>query len=182
MDKEFIFEKDGLRFLKIKKNFYNLLFTMENRNIILEKIIDFNLVNIIYELNKDIYEKMNLTKINDNEIIVNFLMKHFFEDIGLPQRFSYLHIKKTIENGIITFESQTIKSERPPDMPVDSELLNIEKIIIMCNIVSPHSIVFSTNVIFDDNVNIPPFAEKMVGIIINKIFKRVKQFIENTRI
>ena len=72
MDSEILFEKDGLKFLKIKKNFYNLLFSMENNNIILEKIIDFNLVNIIYELNKDIYEKMNLTKINDNEIIVNF--------------------------------------------------------------------------------------------------------------
>jgi hypothetical protein len=68
MDSEILFEKDGLRFLKIKKNFYNLLFSMENNNIILEKIIDFNLVNIIYELNKDIYEKMNLTKINDNEM------------------------------------------------------------------------------------------------------------------
>jgi len=182
MDKEILFEKDGLRFLKIKKNYYNLLFSMENNNINLDKIIDFNLVNIIYELNQDIYEKMILKKINENEVIVNFLIKHFFEDLGLPQRFSYLHIKKVFENNIIFFEAQTIKSERPLDMPHDSELLNIEKIHIICNIITPHKIVFVINIIFHDNVNIPPFAEKMVGIIINKIFKRVKQFIENVRI
>jgi hypothetical protein len=52
----------------------------------------------------------------------------------------------------------------------------------ICDIITPHKINFSCNVIFDPNTNIPPFAEKMVGIILHKIFKRVKQFIENVRI
>jgi len=37
-------------------------------------------------------------------------------------------------------------------------------------------------VLFEDYVKIPQFAEKMVGLILNKIFKRVKQFIENVRV
>ena len=41
---------------------------------------------------------------------------------------------------------------------------------------------FSFNVIFDGEMNFPPFAEKMVGMILHKIFKRVKQFIENVRL
>jgi hypothetical protein len=182
MDSEILFEKDGLKFIKIKKNTYNLVFSMENNNIILSKIIDFNLVNLIYELNKDIYEKVNVKKINENEIIVNFLIKHFFEDLGLPQRFSYIYMKKKMETNKIVFESQTIRGERPPGMPDDAELLNMEKINTECLIITPHKIVFNVNIIFDDNVNIPSFAEKMVGVIINKIFKRVKQFIENVRI
>jgi hypothetical protein len=44
-----------------------------------------------------------------------------------------------------------------------------------------HAIAFNFNILFNPDINIPPFAEKMVGIIINKIFKRVKQFIENVR-
>jgi len=31
-------------------------------------------------------------------------------------------------------------------------------------------------------MNVPPFAEKMVGMILNKMFKRVKQFIENVQL
>jgi hypothetical protein len=40
---------------------------------------------------------------------------------------------------------------------------------------------FSFTVQFEDYVEIPAFAEKIVGLILNKIFKRVKQFIENFR-
>jgi hypothetical protein len=182
MDTEILFEKDGLKFIKIKKNNYNLVFSMENNNIILSKIIDFNLINLIYELNQDIYEKVNIKKINENEVIVNFLIKHFFEDLGMPQRFSYIYMKKNVENNKIFFVSHTIKSERPQGMPDDAELLNVEQINAVCNIVTPHKIEFNFNIIFHDNINIPSFAEKMVGVIINKIFKRVKQFIENVRI
>ena len=38
---------------------------------------------------------------------------------------------------------------------------------------------FTHNIIFDSTTNFPSFVEKMIGIILNKIFKRVKQFIEN---
>lgn len=182
MNEEILFEKDGLKFTKIKKNNYNLVFSMENKNINLSKIIDFNLITLLYELNPDIYEKLNIQKINENEIIVNFLIKHFFEDLGLPQRFSYLYMKKKIENNQILFESQTIRSKRPPCMPDEAELLNVENINTICDIITPHKMLFNCNIIFDDDANIPQFAEKMVGIIINKIFKRVKQFIENVRI
>jgi len=182
MDEEILLDKDGLTFIKIKKNNYNLQFTMENSNIILSKIIDFGLMKLIYDLNPDIYEKINIEKLNDTEIISNFLIKHFFEDLGLPQRFTFLHMKKITEPAKITFVSQSIKSHRPPDMPIDAELLVVEKIITYCDIINPHKILFTFSIIFDQDMTIPPFAEKMVGLIISKIFKRVKQFIENMRI
>ena len=37
------------------------------------------------------------------------------------------------------------------------------------------------NIMFDEDINIPAFVEKIVGVIVGKIFKRVKQFIENFR-
>ena len=109
-------------------------------------------------------------------------MKHFFEDLGLPQRFSFMHMKKTVEERKITFMSQSIKSQRPPNMPQDAELMAIENMISICDIVTPHKVNFSFNIIFDQSMKVPPFAEKMTGMISNKIFKRVKQFIENVRI
>jgi hypothetical protein len=183
MDEETnIFYKDGLKFIRIKKNNYNLQFMMENENIILSNIIDFSLIKLIYDLNPDIYEKVHIENITKNEVIINLLMKHFFEDLGLPQRFSFVHMKKIEEDNRIIFKSQTIKTHRPVDMPEDSELLNMENLTAICEIITPHKILFNFNIVFENNMNIPKFAEKMVSVIIHKIFKRVKQFIENVRL
>jgi hypothetical protein len=177
-----LFDKDGFKFVRVRKNNYKLTFNMENNNIIISKIIDFNLIKLIYDLNPDVYEKVNVERINDDEIIATLLMKHFFEDLGLPQRFSYIHMKKYVEEKRITFHSQSIKDKRPPNMPEDSELMAIQNLTSICDIVTPHKINFSANITFESYMNVPPFAEKMVGMILHKIFKRVKQFIENVRL
>ena len=180
MDLEAIlFDKDGFKFSRVNKNNYKLTFAMENNNIVLSKIIDFSLIKLIYDLNDDVYEKVNIEQLNDSEAIITLLMKHFFEDLGLPQRFSYIYMKKTVEERKITFMSESIKSHRPPNMPQDAELMAIENMISICDIVTPHKVNFSFNIIFDQSMKVPPFAEKMTGMISNKIFKRVKQFIEN---
>ena len=177
-----LFNKEGFEFSRVSKNHYRLTFDMENKNIVLSQIIDFTLIKLIYDLNSDVYEKVNIEKLNDNEIILTLLMKHFFEDIGLPQRFSYVHMKKFVEERKIIFHSQSIKSQRPLNMPEDAELMAIKNMISVCNIITPHKVLFSFNITFDEEMNVPPFAEKMVGMISHKIFKRVKQFIENVRI
>lgn len=176
-----LFSKEGFTFTKNKNNNYSLSFTIQNNNIILSKIIDFNLVKLIYDLNNDIYEKINVNILNDNEAIVNLLTKNLFEDLGFPQKFSYISIKKIQEENIIRFISQTIKKERPEGMPVDAELMPIENMICDFNIITQHIINFSCNVLFENNTIIPSVLEKLIGLILFKIFKRVKQFIENIR-
>ena len=177
-----LYSKEGFTFKKNGKNNYNLTFKMDNKNIILSKIIDFSLIELIYKLNGDIYEKINLNKLDDNQAIMSMLMKHLFEDLGLPQRFSYVHIIKYVEPTKITFNSQSIYSDRPEGMPEHSEQMPIKNMVCECNILTHHCIEFSCNILFEDNMNIPQFAEKMVGLILFKIFNRVKQFIENVRI
>lgn len=177
-----LYSKEGFIFKKNEKNNYSLSFEMENNHMILSKIIDFNLVKLIYDLNSDIYEKVNLKIINENEATINLLMKHLFEDLGLQQRFSYVKIKKIYQENKIIFESETIKSERPEGMPKDSELVPIRKIISNCDIITPHKIRFTFNILFEDNMIVPPVVEKIVGLILYKIFNRVKQFIGNVRI
>jgi hypothetical protein len=174
-----LFDKDGLQFSRVKKNHYKLTFTMENKNIIISKIIDFSLIKLIYDLNEDVYETVNIEKINESEAIVTILMKHFFEDLGLPQRYSFIHMRKVVEEDKIIFYSQTIKNHRPEGMPENAEVIAIENMTSICHIITPHLINFSFIFNFNEIMNVPHFAEKMVSLIINKIFKRVKQFIEN---
>ena len=177
-----LFEKDGFIFSRVKKNNYKLNFFMENKNIILSKIIDFNLIKLIYDLNGDVYEKVSMESLNENEIVATLLMRPLFQDLGLPQRFSYIHIKRSVEDNRIIFKGQSIKSSRPEGIPEDAELMAMEDLTCVCDIVTDHKIKFSFIVLFDPSMNFPSFAEKMVGIILNKMFRRVKQFIENVRV
>ena len=103
-----LFDKDGFKFSCVKKNHYSLTFTMENNKIVLSKIIDFNLIKLIYDLNPDVYEKVNIETLNNDEVNLTLLMKHFFEDLGLPQRYSFIHMKNP-EGEFISIQEKKAK-------------------------------------------------------------------------
>jgi len=177
-----LFEKDGMKFSKITNNKYSMIFSMENKNIILTNVINLNLIKLIYDLNTDVYESVLFEKINENEANITLLFKNFFEDLGLPQKYAYLYIIKSVSNNTIIFNSKSIQTIGPKDIPENAEILVIKDNICLCEIITPHKVNFTFTVLFEDNVNIPIFLEKMIGFILNKIFKRVKQFIENITI
>jgi hypothetical protein len=168
-----------MRFTKISDKNYNLQFVIENKNILMANIVDFSLLKLMYDLNGDIYESVQLEKINENEATATILVKHLFEDLGLPQKYSCVHIQKTVNNNQTIFRSQSIVTEKPKHIPADAELMAMKENIGICDVLTPHKINFSFTVLFEDYVKIPQFAEKLVGVILNKIFKRVKLFIEN---
>jgi hypothetical protein len=60
--------------------------------------------------------------------------------------------------------------------------MSIKELVSICNIITPHKLNNSFEIHFDDTMFIPPFAEKLVALILNKMFKRVKLFIENIRL
>lgn len=173
-----LFLKEGFFLNKNKEREFSLYFEIENNYIILKKILDFNLIKLIYDLNSEIYETINLQIINENEATINLLLKHLFEELGLPQRFTYVHMKREVKENKITFFSQTIKSERPQGMPDNAELMPIDNVIINCDVITPHKIKICCIIFFQDNIIIPPFLEKIFSLVLFKIFTRVKQFIE----
>jgi hypothetical protein len=190
-----IYLKDGLLFKCVNKNKYSLNFNMVNDNILLSEIINFDLIKLIYDLNSDIYEKVSITKTNndDREITMAILLKHFFEDLGFPQKYSFIKMQKTIDANKIIFHSQSINTDTSLDMPIpiqipiqiptDAELMVIQNMISICEILTPHEIAFSINIEFGSEFDseLPFFVEKMMGTVLYKIVKRVKQFIENIR-
>jgi hypothetical protein len=174
-------EKDGMKFVKLEKNKYNLLYSIENQSINLEPLINFELIKLIYELNPDIYEKVVLNKINEEEGQITILMKHFFNDLGFPQKFSHMGLKKYVSQNRINFVGASIFSEKPEYIPNEVELLPIENLNIECTMSSPHKVNLNCLIVFHSSLIIPGFIEKVIGIIVNKIFNRVKKFIENIK-
>ena len=176
-----LMNKHGFTFSSTEINNYKISFDMKNTSVIMSDIINFSTIRLIYDLNTDIYDKIKMDHINENEVVTTLLMKHFFQDLGLPQRFSHIIMKKNVEDEHIIFKGQSITTRRPECMPTESELLPIKDFNCNCHIVTPHLIHFEIDIIFDKTMNIPSFVEKMIGIVLYKIFTRVKQFIENIR-
>ena len=175
---------NGLEFIKIKKNNYSTNFTICNNNIVLPKIINFDIVDLIYKLNPDIYEFIKLNKINENEAELIALTKHFFKDLGLAQRFTHLKIIRIITDDTIEFQCTSIMNNKnPPNVPENAQQIPIVLMKSTCNITNPHHISVIQNIQLNDKlIPVPPYIEKMLGSIIKKIFTRIKQFIENAMV
>ena len=176
--------KNEIEFKRIKTHNYKVSFELNNNNIILPKILNMDLLELVYMLNKDIYDYSNLVKVNDGEAILINVMKPFFKDLGLPQRFSHLKIEKSVMNeDNIQFKSTTLCDEKTRDenIPINAQLLPIELMITDCKIQNIHSILFTQTIIFDEKLMpvMPPYLEKMIGSVTCKVFTRMKQFIEN---
>ena len=180
--------KDGMKFVKLSSNTFNLSFSLENKNINVPSIINFELIKLIYDLNPDIYEKVIMKKNNEEEAVITLLMKHFFIDLGLPQKYSHVIMKKTNilneNNNLVQIQFTTstiITNKKPQLIPDEAELVQIDNLNIMVDCASSDVCVFNCLIVFNKQFNMPPFMEKMIGVIINKVFNRGKQFIENIR-
>ena len=186
------FEKNTIRICKTQDEEYHIQCEIENKSLILEKIIDFDMMKLVYDLNADIYEKTELHKINDTEADILFIMKDLFPDLGIPQRFAYLKVKKQVEKDPFTkktnkiiFQSQFILDEngelmRPEQISKNIYPLPIERMDVECIFFNEHKMHFSNKIkINQKKMKIPVFLEKMTSTIIYKVFSRLKQFIEN---
>lgn len=177
-----ILDKDGIRFEKVKDHVFNIRFAILNNRIILPNVINFSFVRLIYDLNPDVYDYVDV-KISEDGEEARFLvtMKHFFKEFGLPQRYSSLQVVKMInhEQNMIEFYGKTNPSEKPPGLPKKAELLPLEHMNIKCVFVSNHEVEFYVELLFEQNFSLIPMIEKMAGKILHKIFNNTKLFIQS---
>ena len=165
-----LYDKNDTKIIKLDDENYNLLFSIENKNINLCSIINFELIKLIYELNKDVCENMNLEKLDENNAQTTILIKNFFEDLGLPQKYTSLHILKTSDNKSITFDFSTIKIKKPKWVHKDMDLADIKNVQINCDFSSSqHKINFNCLINFKEEAEMPVFVQKVSIMIINII-------------
>jgi hypothetical protein len=176
-NKIMIINKNNFQFTKLDSNKFNLVFEISNPNIILPKIINFDLINLIYKLNPNVFEQIQTNKINENEININLLLRDLFGELGLPQYYSSLNVIKRENNeSNICFECI---ANIDINVPQGYEPVPLEKVIVNFRIVSDHKVYISCHIILLEDHGLPPFFEKITGNLIYNIFNKVKQFIEN---
>lgn len=174
-----LYSKEEIVLRKRNKK-YTLSLNLKNKNIFIQKIIDFNFVKLIYDLNNDIYEKVSLSQINDKEATLFILIKNLFDDLGIPQQYIYGNLRRYNETpNNINFSLSIIKERNIDEIPDEAEQKLIENITYNCEVLTPHDI--QLHIEFE-LFHMLPFVEKMITNIIIKMFKRLKLFVESIKI
>lgn len=190
-----LYSKDSFKFIKKGENIYSVNYILENNDIQLDKTIDFPFIKLIYDLNKDIIERIDM-KIKDNRALIIIVIKDIFEDLGIPQYYScmIIHRKEINDNkGMrIEFISELLidknemgnaemgivpeEAEKLPILRFNSEYVKKNNNKIDCI----HNVEIK-NEMNSNSISVE-LVEKMVGKILYKIFNRMILFIKSIKI
>jgi len=167
-------------YLKREKscNIFLLQFNLENKNKNLHDIINLNMYDLLFNLNKANFEKIEIKKwISPNEIEVLFLFKPFGKELGIKPKYMYIRTIANITNEKHIYTSVDI------DYPYTEELQNYEKVkniisTMIINFESNHKININYIFKFELAHTLPIYMENILGLIMKKMFLHLKQFIE----
>ncbi len=160
------------------KNVYTLDFSISNSKIDLNQFLGWKIYELLYELNKDILCDMKQfsTNKNNNNIQMYYLFKRFGKDLGILQRYMFFNIEKIDHsNDSVEFRSTLIQDDAYSTklcQPLKSNfsIFNIKKINDKLHIKYIYHI--------DLEEQLPASMKNIAGILIKKLFWRVKTFIE----
>ena len=159
-------------------NIFLLQFNLENTNKNLHDIINLNMYNLLFTLNRDNIEKIEIKKWNSsNEVEVLFLFKPFGKDLGVKPKYMYVKTTANISNDKHVYTSIDI------DYPNLEEVKNYEKVknaisTMIVNFDSDHKININYIFKFDLIQSLPIYMENILGLIMKKMFLNLKNFIE----
>lgn len=159
-------------------NIFLLQFNLENINKNLHEIINLNMYNLLFTLNKDNIEQIEIKKWNlENEVEVLFLFKPFGKDLGVKPKYMYVKTTANISNDKHIYTSIDI------DYPNCEEVKNYEKVknaisTMIVNFDSNHKININYIFKFDLIQSLPIYMENILGLIMKKMFLNLKKFIE----
>lgn len=169
--------------LKVNKdeNIYMLDFETINNNLDLNKLMDFKIYDLIQKLNEDLIEKIEIiNKISDDEIELLFIFKRFGKSAGIPQKYLVLKTKRHMTNNLILFKSvdSKITIEKMKNHVAQKMDCKFAQLTII-----PYQNKLRLNYKFsiDMKEDLPIYLENMMGLMMKKIFYRLKVFIEQNK-
>lgn len=179
MENNCIIDKNGFQFFKNNSHHYSTKFEIKSSKLDLTQIINFDLMKLVYDLNPELFEECKIEKISETKAKFIILFKHFFKDVGLPQRFAHVELSREVIDDKIIFIGNS--SSDPPNIKIPSGCIQLpaKKIKYECVMINNGHTKVTQNMYLDNTFQIQPFVEKFLGGILIKIFLRVKQFIEN---
>jgi hypothetical protein len=174
-----LIDKGEIKLIKSGDENFNMVFDLENPTINVSTIINNNLIKLIYDLNIDLFEHIQIEKINDYESCIFILFKDLFNDMGIPQYYYYFKIEHNLAEN--HFRLTPLVYGEP--LKKRTECVNLKECIIHYAIANDHLVHFRIDAILPSEENtLSRMITKIVCNIIYKIFNRVKQFIYSINI
>jgi hypothetical protein len=169
-----LIDKGEIKLIKSGYENYKMEFYLENPNINLSTIINNNMIKLIYDLNVDLFENVQIEKFNEYESCIFILFKDLFNDMGIPQYYYYFQIEHNIAENHFRLTPLVYRDE----LKKRTECVDLQHCIINYRVINPHQALINIEAIFPSEENtISIMITKIVCNIIYKIFNRVKQFI-----
>jgi len=155
-------------------NNFTISFTIKNDTISLINIIDYSFFKIISDLNKDILEVVMDERIDD-KIKMFFLFKPIAEDFGIMNKRMLIETEKYISDSHVIFKSKDLLDEVNVFNEYDKIDCNLSELDI--NIINNHflHVIYTFNI--DIHEDLPIYMENLIGLIMKKIFLKLKLFI-----
>jgi hypothetical protein len=176
-----LIQKKNLCLSRIIKNKYQLDCIIENTNIYLDKIINFQFIKLMYEANKNYFEVIQLDIVNDNEAYLYLLVKPILKELGIVQRYISLKLTKYVDTAInkIYFKGVSFPEYGKKINECKNAVLSpIYEINIVCTIIHSHKIQIQQTFLFEDKFVSPPLFETIFAKMLKDIFKQIIKVIE----
>lgn len=178
-----ICSKDNI-VLKRSEDFdtFSMSFNLKNDKVNLKQILNLKLYSLLYELNKDVIEKVEILSETETNSIVLLVFKQFGADFGISKKYICLYTEiETTENEII------MRSKTADTADIDKKnLTGISKceelscpyinLFVSLKSNTEASIEYVFNMQMEEEL--PIYMENMIGMLMKKILLRVKEFIE----
>lgn len=157
--------------------YFTIDFQLINKlNLNMKDIINYKLFNLVGIINKDIIEKSEIVNfISDKEIDILYIFKRFGADLGISKKYSFFKTIIEYNNDQIIITSKSIpyleNINAEPIICRDTKLYvnNLDKLQI--------DIHYKFNINIEEEL--PVYMKNILGILMKKIFKNFKLFIEN---
>tara|TARA_B100001769_G_scaffold265557_1_gene250918 strand:+ start:4195 stop:4767 length:573 start_codon:yes stop_codon:yes gene_type:complete len=161
-----------------KNNIFTLEFEVKNQHMVLRKLIDLKLYDLMFELNKDVLERVEtLHQSEDGSINVLLVFKRFGSELGIAQKYMLLRTtrEEDPQSGTIRILSKSIPSSRTID-GCEVVTSNYADLIVLFHTEHHAKIHYEFHMDMEDEL--PTYMENIVGMLMKKIFFRLKTFIE----
>lgn len=143
--------------------------TIKNSKIYLDKLVNLNFINIVYELNKDFFESCQKREESSPHQLY-IINKWLFKDAGLPQTACFLNMEEIdVDENCKIIKGTCSVGE-------SSYMLLSGYISLFFDMTDKHNVIVNIEVFTEMEMN--DFYERMCYHILTKIINNVKQFIE----
>lgn len=169
-----ICSKDNINLYKKTDNgIHNFYFEYDIHNDKIFNLLKNDIFKIIFELNKDLIDKMEVICQNSEGGTIILFFKDVLKDIKMKKRFICIHYTVDNRNDNITYKTKELNNDFNFEgyLPIQWKHAEIQFILIQDKINA------KCNFLLDEDLDTPIYVENTIGKLIKNVFIKLKYLV-----